>query len=182
MYKLGYLKDDQWVEYSHAAVFELPNSQHKTSLMVGVPGGDPTIFRRLTLCLKPHYLLLYVLHTPRGEGKPGRYQSPPIEIAEFEKFLTEFSTFLSNDSRSDIWAYSPDEDATIVWDRHNVVFAYGPISRYVSELRALGFNEGRPEIPAPHEHYYRSQYDSDSRALLRKFEWSYSPLRKQDEQ
>ena len=53
---------------------------------------------------------------------------------------------------------------------------------YTEALTALGFNEGEPEIPTPHRHAYREEFDADSRALLEAAQWHHSPLRPEDEQ
>jgi hypothetical protein len=183
MFKLGQLKNDQWVEHSFAPVFRLATSTDRTPrIIAGIPKGDATILDRLLQCLEPPYYLLYILHTPRGEGEPGRYQSPQLSAEQVTAFLSRFQAYLSADARYDIWVHSPADQATIVWDRHNQLFAYGPIDRFANELRSLGFSEGEPEIPSPHEHNYRSDFDQDSRRVLQAFDWSFSPLHPEDQQ
>jgi hypothetical protein len=183
MYKLGRLEADHWVEHSFPAVYRLPKAAERAQrLVAGVPGGDPEVFVRLVTCLEPPYYLLYVLHTPRGEGQPGRYQSPELSLSQFQAFILQFKAFLAQDARFDIWAHSPTEQATVVWDRHNQVLAYGPLARFESQLRTLGFSLGSPEVPVPHEHHYRAELDSLATELLRTFDWSYSPLQPEDEQ
>jgi hypothetical protein len=183
MYKLGHMEADRWVAHSYPAVYRLSTSdEEQQRLVAGVPGGDPEIFMRLVACLEPPYFLLYVLHTPRGEGRPGRYQSPELSAHEFGSFVSQFKTFLAQDARFDIWAHSPPEQATVVWDRHNQLFAYGPIARFESELQKLGFSRGDPAVPAPHEHHYRAELDPLAARVLTALEWSYSPLRPEDEQ
>lgn len=183
MYKLGHLVNNIWTEHSHPAVFTLPEDEKELQCIVaGAPQGDPEIFRRLVCTLEPPYILLYVLHTPRGEAAPGRYQSPELSEQRFQNFIAEFGTLLSGDSRFDIWAYSPSERATIVWDRHNQIFAYGPLSRFETELHALGYSQGSVTVPVPHEDCYHSELDEIAKEVLDAFEWSYSPLRPEDEQ
>jgi hypothetical protein len=183
MYKLGHLVDGTWIEHSHSRVFMLPESSAVSQRIVAaVPFGDPQVFLHLVAALTPPYFLLYVLHTPRGEGEPGRYQSPELSMDELQAFFEEFGDFLSQDGRFDIWAYSPSEQASVIWDRHNQIFAYGPLSRFESELRDLGFAQGIVSIPAPHEHHYRSEFDEKAERVLRSFEWSHSPLGYEDEQ
>jgi hypothetical protein len=126
--------------------------------------------------------LLYVLHTPRGEGEPGRYQSPALSAGEVRAFLEKFSPFLSGDARFDLWAHSPSEGATVVWDRHNQIFAYGPLARFELILQGLGFARGRLEAPGSHQHHYRAEFDSDASLVLQAFEWTHAPLHEEDEQ
>lgn len=183
MFKLGQLIIDRWVEHSFAPVFRLPASTDRTPrIIAGVPKGDVTIFEHLFQCLEPPYYLLYVLHTPRGEGEPGRYQSPQLSTEQVTAFLSRFRAYLSADARYDIWIHSSADQATIVWDRHNQLFAYGPIDRFANELRSLGFSEGEPIVPSSHAHYYRREFDHDSRNVLQAFDWSFSPLHPEDQQ
>ena len=183
MYKLGRMEADRWIEHSYPAVYEVSTSGGGIQrLVVGVPGGDPEVFTRLVTCLEPPYYLLYVLHTPRGEGEAGRYQSPELSPSQFRQFISRFGLLLSQDARFDIWAYSPAEQATVVWDRHNQVFAHGPVARMQSELEQLGFSPGALKVPVPHEHHYRAELDPIAKELLEAFEWSYSPLRPEDKQ
>jgi hypothetical protein len=112
----------------------------------------------------------------------GRYESPELSATDFRAFMTRFGEYFSADARFDIWAHSPAENATVVWDRHDQAFAYGPIDRFANELRALGFSEGGCEVPVPHQHHYRAEYDAVAKELLSSMEWSHSPLRPEDEQ
>jgi len=183
LYKLGHIISGAWVEHSFPPVYRVSQSNEQVQrLVAGVPAGDSEVFRRLVTCLEPPYSLLYVLHTPRGEGDAGRYQSPALPLGEFKAFVSRFKRFLSQDARFDIWARSATEQATVVWDRHNQVFAYGPLHRFESELRALGFSRGNLEVPIPHEHHYRAELDVLARELIRAFRWAYSPLLPEDEQ
>ena len=150
--------------------------------MAGVPGSDPEIFLRLTRCLEEPLFLLYVLHTCRGEAELGRYQSPELSFREVEGFVWEFKPFLSADGRFDLWAYSPGQGATVVWDRHNLLHAYGPLECFSAELGSMGFSPGEPEVPAPHTHHYRPQLDTLAKQLIERFSWLHSPLRPEDEQ
>jgi len=178
MHKLSHCIAGDWVPYSHEALYEMA----PTRILAAAPGGDPGPFSRLVRCLTPPYLLLYVLHTPRGEAAAGRYQSPDVSRQQFEEFMQRFGRYLSADARFDFWAHAPAEQATVVWDRHDQLFAYGPLARYAAELDALGFRRGDARIVSPHQHHYRQEFDADARALLAYFCWTHSPLRAEDEQ
>lgn len=177
MYRLGHLVNGEWVAHVHPTVFESGER-----LVAGVPNGDPTIFGCLVECMEPPYSLLYVLHTPRGEAQPGRYQSAELSISEVKDFLVRYAPFLSADARFDLWAHSPSDGGTVVWDRHDQLFAYGQIERFAEALRSLGFTIGTTSVPVPHEHHYRAEFDLLARQLLTEFDWSYSPLRPEDQQ
>ncbi|MFO3707469.1 hypothetical protein ACI6Q5_21445 [Xanthomonas codiaei] len=177
MYRLGHLKDGQWCAHSHPAVFDSTDR-----IVAGVPRGDPVVFERMTECMEPPYYLLYLLHTSRGEAEPGRYQTPALELADVKAFLSRFGAFLSADARYDLWAHSPTSQATVVWDRHNQLFAYGPLARFSAALQAMGFTRGETVVPTPHEHHYRPEFDRLAKELLTMFDWSFSPLRSEDAQ
>lgn len=176
LFKLGHQVDAEWVEHRHLPVYEVGDR-----VLAGLPGGEAKVFTQLVACLEAPYLLLYVLHTPRGEAAPGRYQSPALSHEAFVDFVSRFSAFFKADARFDLWAHSPAERATVVWDRHNQLFAYGPTNRFVQCLDALDFRPGKVEIPA-HAHYYRAECDDMARQLMSALEWIHSPLQPEDEQ
>lgn len=180
MFKMGCIVAGEWAEHSHPPVFSIQSSG--TKLVSTAPGGDPLIFERLAACLAPPCFLLYILHTPRGEGEPGRYQSGELSRTEVADFLEQFSQFLKQDSRFDLWLHSPEDAATVVWDRHNLIHAYGPVETFAGVLRSLGFEKGEPEVPAPHEHHYHRALDVDAGAILASLDWNRTPLQPEDEQ
>lgn len=146
-------------------------------------GLGTRVFETLACGLEPPLILLYVLHTPRVEDAAGRYQSPPLELAEVESFLRRRADYLACDARFDLWAHSPSQAATVVWDRHDVVFGYGPLDDYEVRLHALGFAPvSSLEIDVPHVHHYRSEFDADAQAVLADFDWHRTDLREEDEQ
>lgn len=183
MHKLSHLVRGEWVEHSHPAHFQIVSKQGAAPRIVGgIPSGDSAPFERLVRCLGRPCFLLYVLHTPRGEAEPGRYQSPPLSSEELEEFLARFRSYLTSDARFDLWAHSPSDKATVVWDRHNQLFAYGHVERLAEELRSLGFTEGPVGMDFEHQHHYRPEFDADAAAVIEAFDWSYSPLKPGDVQ
>lgn len=182
MHKLSYLVEGKWTEHSFPPLYELEMAGEQQRLVAGIPRGQVEPFERLACCLAPPYFLLYVLHTPRGEGEPGRYQSAETTAEEFRAFMNRFGSYLSSDARFDLWLHSQSDNSTLVWDRRSQLFAYGQLNRLESELRALGFTEGRSPLPTPHQHHYRVEFDSDAAELLSWNAWRHSPLRPEDEQ
>lgn len=177
--KLHHIVGDESSPYTHPAVYRLTPGQ---SIVAGLPGGDVEVFIALIDRLDGPFHLLYVLHTPRGEAEHGRYQSSRIDKADVLRWLRRFADYLRADSRFDLWAHSPDDNATLVWDRHNRLFAYGPLDDFDAALRGRGFVEGDAIIPSPHEHHYRTVCDAEARTLIASQDWSWSPLRPEDEQ
>lgn len=70
----------------------------------------------------------------------------------------------------------------MVWDRHNLLYAHGPLDKFSSGLRSLGFDVGGAPSVGDHMHHYRQELDGYARDLLAAFEWSRTPLHDEDEQ
>ena len=169
--------------FSHDAVYcKQTLSSGVSRIVTSAPNGECQTFSDLTFALTEPYFLLYVLHTPRGEGDPGRYQSPSLSEAEVSEFLKEFSDYLGGDARFDIWSHSPNSGGTVVWERHNLVYAYGPLSNYERVLINLGYDTGKADANFPHCHYYRDEFDEAAKNLLNYMEWSKAPLQPEDVQ
>jgi hypothetical protein len=183
MYRLGHMQDDVEVEHVYPATFRMPApGEGRPRIVAGVPSSDPDVLLRLAACLEPPLVLLYVLHTPRGEAAPGRYQSPDLDFQDVEAFIADFRDFLSADARFDLWVHSPAQGATIAWDRHNLIYAYGPLDHYAATLVAMGYEPGDPAMPTPHVHNYHAALDPLARRLIGRFHWQYSELRPEDGQ
>ena len=183
MFKVGLQIDGEWSEHSHPPVFQVDKRVgHMSKIIATAPGSDPLVFHRLSECLEPPLILLYLLHTPRGEGEAGRYQSPDLTRSALKVFLERFDGFLRADARFDLWVHSPADHATVVWDRHNLIHAYGRTDCVARTLRSIGFHEGEPIIPTPHTHYYHQAFDTDAKAVISYFPWVRSVLQPGDEQ
>jgi hypothetical protein len=183
MNKLSHMLNGEWTEHSHPPTYmreELTTGV--TRLKAGLPLGEIEVLRKLLLHMEQPIYILYILHTPRGEGDPGRYQSSELSVEAVEHFLVRFSNYLQKDARFDLWFHSPSSSATVVWDRHNILFAYGLLEEFEAEIQKHGFSQGEPLVPVPHTHHYREACDADATALLSHFDWHKSGLREEDEQ
>jgi hypothetical protein len=178
MHKLSQLINGEWREYSYSPAFRLKDNRIKG----GIPIGEYPVFESLVRCMAEPLSLLYILHTPRGEAEPGRYQSPELTQSAIRTFTSRYKDFLYTDARFDIWAHSPSDSATVVLDRHNNFYAYGPLQQFANQLQSLGFKEGEIENVGEHQHHYHPELDSQATALIAEFSWFHSPLRPEDEQ
>ena len=147
-----------------------------------IPSGDPAVFSALVQTLAPPYLLLYILHTPRGEAEAGRYQSEELSRQQLADLIERHAPFLASDARFDLWGHSMADDATVVWDRHNQLYCYGSLDRQAKALRACGFSEKQPPAIGAHRHFYRADMDALASSFLSACSWRHSPLRPEDEQ
>jgi len=129
------------------------------------------------------FQLLYVLHTSRTGAGLGRYESPELSAHEVQAFLNKFGRFLSEDARHDFWIRSHGDDATVVLDRHNLIYAYGPVEKFEPALKHVCTRtETSPLIPDQHVHHYHPEWDNAERLVLKAFDWLVSPLRESDMQ
>jgi len=85
-------------------------------IVLSVPDGQSDLFGRLAELLPPPFFVLYVLHTPRGEGEAGRYQSTELTLCEPSDLLRRYASFFASDGRHDSWVHSPGPNRTLVWD------------------------------------------------------------------
>ena len=182
MFKLGYVRGTEDAPFVRPALFERQVTPDFERLRIGVPPSGPNPLLLLASCLEEPFTLLYLLHTPRGVPAAGRYESPALTREVLLAFLSTYLPFFSTDARHDVWVHSSSPEATLVWDRHDILFAYGPLEQFQELLLREGFTPGVPSIPSPHSHHYLLAFDSQQAAVLGAFAWRHSPLRPQDEQ
>jgi hypothetical protein len=133
--------------------------------------------------LPPPYWLLYVLVVPRGASEAGRYES--VRDASFDQvqtFLNDFREFLEGDARHHLWIYSSADQSLLVYDKHNVIYVYGPLEEAGKLLDALGLEQTEAvAFPFPHSHWYHDRFDGEDQRLLNYWEWERKPLAEDDD-
>lgn len=180
--KMQHFVEGRLEPFHHGNTFAREQTTGPERVRIGPRGGQRYLFGTLASVLGPPYKLLYLLHTSRTDAELGRYESPWLEDAELTSFLDRFGQFIAEDARHDLWVLGGGGSGTIVWDRHDLVYAYGPIPTYVMMLESAGFREGWPTWPVPHAHCYNPEWDEAEREILRAFDWNRTPLRPEDEQ
>lgn len=181
-FKFGALRGDEDVPYAYPDVWERARTTGPDRLVVAPSRDHVGWLLRLARTWPGEFGLLYVLLVSRTDREPGRYQAPrPLDFAELEAFLAEFGPFLSTDGRHHLWIASTRTDGLLVYDQHDVIYAYGPLDDYVGILRDAGLREGPVRFPAPHTHHYHAENDAAEAALLSRWEWIRTPLRPGDE-
>lgn len=176
LFRFGYLDGDAVKESRHRNTFETEQTTGPQRLNIGAEEAHVALLYQLLQPLTPPYLLLYALHTSRCDSELGRYQSPPLEWNDLNAFFAEYCEFLTADGRHDLWIHSRRPDATLVWDRHNVVYAYGPLEEFRKILTERDFVEGPVTVPRPHVHLFHPEFDEAERKMVRHFDWIRSPL------
>jgi hypothetical protein len=181
--KLAMLEGDKHVplNYKKEYKFEALDGGIKR-LVVALPLELKDILVDFFKSISGPYFVLYVLHTSRGEGDNGRYQSPALTAQDLDDFLSKYIDYLTLDSRFDLWVHSPNTGATFVYDRHSILYCYGPEEPYQKVLERYSFSEGKPTLDFPHVHYYHSELDLMAKNILSEYDWSWAPLQAQDEQ
>jgi hypothetical protein len=98
-----------------------------------------------------------------------------------ESFLRHFQTYLESDGRHHVWVVSVPTNATLVFDNHNLIYAYGPLDEFVPILLQRGFSEQEAPIPVPHVHHYHEGFDSSEREIMAYWNWQQFPLAEGDD-
>jgi hypothetical protein len=181
--KFGRLEHGEQVPHDYGnSFFEVPCGP-TSRLVIGPSHDHIDLMIELAAELQGHpWFILYVLLVPRlGNRESGRYQSEPFEThAELSSALNGFRAFFEDDGRHHVWVGSASNDGTLVYDKHNVIYAYGPLDRFKAILRDRGFTECSFESPSPHFHSYLEENDAEEERLMREFQWLHSPLRPGD--
>jgi len=137
---------------------------------------------KLARVLPEPFGILYVLLVSRRDNEAGHYQCPsPCKREEMESFLQEFKGYFESDGRHHIWVASVPASATLVYDQHDVIYAYGPLTRFKKILQGEGLKESPIRFPAPHSHNYYPEYDWQEQKVLDYWDWRKSPLTADDD-
>ena len=173
---------EDWFPHEYPKVFVRETTTGSDRLKIAVSARGTETMLQLAAVLGEPFAALYVLLVPRGGGEAGRYQSPWMSRSQLTDLFERFAHFWDQDSRHHVWLFSHPDQATLVYDQHNVVFAYGPIEDYVRVLETSGYSEAQQlTFPAPHSHRYHLTLDEDERALVSLPGWTRSPLQEGDE-
>jgi hypothetical protein len=181
-WKLGTVRAGEDVAWKYAPSYARQVVGGVERLVIA-PGCEPVGLLRELMTLLPEPLwVLYVLVTPRGEQAAGRYQSAkPHSREEVLALLDRFENYLANDGRHNLWLAAPPA-GQLVFDRHEVIYAYGPIAEIVTQLKAKQLAEVEMiRVPIPHSHHFHEELDVDEKAILGHWEWVVSELQETDD-
>lgn len=71
----------------------------------------------------------------------------------------------------------------LVYDRHNVTYAYGSLSKWQHVLSEVGLREvPLIRFPSPHSHHYHESMDDEERRMAGRWDWNRTPLKPSDEE
>ena len=173
---------DEWRPHLYSNVYVREKTSGPGRLKIAVSEGGACTMLQLAKVINEPFSVLYVLLVPRGGSDEGRYQSPWMNRNELSDLFESFGDFFDQDARHHLWLFSDPDRATLVYDQHNVIFAYGPIEDYVRVLDACGYSEAHElPFPVPHTHQYHAEFDDQERRLISLPGWTHSPLRQGDQ-
>jgi hypothetical protein len=179
--KFGGPDRDTSVEFAHPNVWHREEHPGWSRLAIGAREREIPLILELCRDMSGPFGILYVLIVSRRGRDPGRYQSPePIAYDALERFLHTFREFLEQDGRHHLWVTSLSDEGQFVFDRHNMVYAYGDLDRYESHLDSAGFVRGQVAIPFPHSHHYHTEFDTAEDELMEYWRWKKFPLEPDD--
>jgi len=183
MHKLGVLLKtdedfDDEVPHHYENLFAREKTSGPERLIIAPSTDHIRILLDLAAAWESNYWLLYVLLNSWIGNEPGRYQSPwPLDYEEVQKFLGEFGNYLASDARHHFWIGSTQQKALLVYDRHDVIYAYGPLDAYEARLVQRGLRIGQVRFPAPHSHCFNAENNEFERKILFCWNWIQSPLK-----
>lgn len=181
-YKFGEFRDDEWVPFRYSDIYELQKTTGPQRLAIAPAGNQIELLLNLAQTLPEPFGILYVLLVSREGNDLGRYQSPaPIGGKKLENFLVQFQDYLELDGRHHLWITSLPSSSTLVYDQHNVVYAYGPLDQFEERLIRRGMSAGEIRFPAPHQHMYHPAFDVSENQMLAYWDWKQFPLAPGDE-
>ena len=179
--KFASQRGDTWLPHDFGKVYARHQTSSTAQLQIAASSGGTALLRELTLALAAPFLMLYVLVVPRGQSEPGRYQSEALSGAELDALFERFGEFWDSDGRHNVWVRSSD-DGMLVYDRHNLIHAYGPLLLFESRLEKLGYTSTPAlTLDFPHQHSYHQEFDDLERKLTTQFARGRSELRDGDE-
>jgi hypothetical protein len=172
----------EWVPHRYGNSWDIEQTTGPQRLVIGPSDNYVDLLIKLTRVLPEPFGILYVLLVSRRENRPARYQCPyPCSRSEMESFLLEFKEYFESDGRHHVWVTSLPQSSTLVYDQHNVIYAYGPLEEFTKILQENGLQRGTVDFPVPHSHNYNPENDDEEARLLQHWAWVGSPLLEDDD-
>ncbi|HTC95132.1 MAG TPA: hypothetical protein VK699_16930 [Terriglobales bacterium] len=181
-YKFGWIPDQE-KSYQYPNVFAIEKTAGPERLVIAPSSQHVSLLLDLMKIMFEPFGILYVLTVPRGKAEAGRYQAAnPVAWDKAERFLSRFEDFFENDGRHYLRIASIGNSDLLVYDKHNVIYAYGELREFERillkrELRKVD----SVKFPSPHSHKYNAAYDQAQQDVLRYWEWKQLPLQESDD-
>jgi hypothetical protein len=182
-YKFGYVDaDGSELPYQYKNVWAREKTSGSDRLVIAPALDYIDLLSKLSAVMSAPYFLLYVLQVPRSEVAAGRYQNPePVSREQLISFLRRFCDFIEGDGRHHLWIGSADKSSLLVYDRHQVIYAYGQLESFEAVLDENGLQQtAEIRFPDPHVHRYNQEFDEQAANLMNYWMWKQFPLQDSD--
>jgi hypothetical protein len=181
-YKFGWIPNEER-SYAYANVFAVEKTTGPERLIIAPSAQHISLMLDVVQTMAEPFGILYILIAPRGGASAGRYQKAESATRiEAEKFFHRFTDFFENDGRHHIWIASMANSDMLVYDNHNVIYAYGRLPEFGRRLVNRGLAKVNDvAFPSPHTHKYNPVFDREQQEVLRYWEWKHSPLQDDDD-
>ena len=169
-------------EYSHPNIWQREEFKDWARLVIGARDGEIPLILDLCREMNGPFGVLYVLTLSLNGHGECRYQNPtPIEFDELHTFSTNFRAFIEQDGRHNFWVMSTSGEGQFIFDKHNMIYAYGDLARYEVHLKSAGFSLGVVGIPSPHAPAYHREFVPTHDELMDYWDWVKFPLKPEDD-
>ena len=168
-------------EYFYSNIWSVENAPQYQRLAVAPESNQIELIFELSRILPEPFGILYVLVIPRGGNEEGRYQiAQPLSRQEMESFLNDFKDYFEKDARHHIWIASVPTNSMLIYDNHNIIYAYGELEKFQKVIEEKSLIRQDVIIPVPHVHSYNPKYDVEEKGILSEFQWKHFPLAESD--
>lgn len=164
-------------EYRYGDIYQLQDISGVQRLIIGPSGSHIDMLLDLSDLFEEPFRIIYVLVDPIGvkEDDTGRFEfDGEMTRAEMRAFFERFREFFECDARHHIWVTA--KNGTVIYDQHNILYAYGPILDIEQILLSKGLTPGDVEFPYPHMHAFHQEMNPHLEALLKEYNWRWFPL------
>lgn len=164
-------------EYRYPDIYHIQDISGVQRLIIGPSEGHVDLMLEMSDLLEGPFKVLYVLVDPIGikEDDTGRFElDGEMPREEMRAFFERFRDFFESDARHHIWIAA--KNGSIIYDQHNILYAYGPILDFEQILLARGLTPGDVEFPYPHMHAFHQEMNPQLEDLLKDYNWRWFPL------
>jgi hypothetical protein len=182
MYKLGTITNGKDVPFIYPGVWAIERTTGPDRMILAPERGHIDLMLECAASWSSTCSVLYVLLLSRLGNETGRYQCPePLSRDELDRFVNIYRAFLEFDGRHHFWISSVTGIGTLVYDQHNVIYAYGALELYRPILERHGLREvPQVRFPKSHTHEYNEANDVWEERIMNHWNWRKSPLQKND--
>ena len=171
------------VPHDYGNIYFRQRCGDRDRLVIGPADSQIRLLDELAAAYPTHrYHVFYILLLSHMGRAPGRYRSPLIDNHEdLQLFIWTFQTFFEGDGRHHLWIACADSVDLLVYDQHNVIFAYGNLEAFESVLHNHLYKAREFWFPSPHAHGYDPANVNVEDELMSYFDWDYFALEPGDE-